>query len=110
MQIFSFHLVETTLATTVKILFCPPKRGQVAGLRHAECMMAMTLGAAILSPARMQFRNLAVFAAWDSQEALDAFLADHKLGRTLSGGWHVRLELLRRGYVSLLMPSALPYL
>jgi len=96
MQIFSFHLVETTLATTVKTLFYPPKKGQLAGLRHVECMMAMTLGAPILSPTRLQLRNLAVFAAWESQEALDAFLADNKLGRTLSGGWHVRLELLRR--------------
>jgi len=44
----------------------------------------------------MQLRNLAVFAAWESNEALDAFLADTKLGRTLSEGWHVRLEFLRR--------------
>ena len=96
MRIFSFHLVETVPATTVKALFHPPTMDQVAGLRHAECMAAMTLGAPILSPARMQLRNLAVFAAWDRHEALDAFLADTKLGRTLADGWHVRLELLRR--------------
>jgi hypothetical protein len=59
-------------------------------------MATMTLGAPILSPTRMQLRNLAVFAAWESNEALDAFLADTKLGRTLSEGWHLRLELLRR--------------
>ena len=96
MQIFSFHLVETTPSTTVRALFRPPTMGQVAGLRHVECMAAMTLGAPILSPARLQLRKLAVFAAWESHEALDAFLRDRKLGRTLSGGWHVRLELLRR--------------
>ena len=96
MRIFSFHLVETTPATTLRVLFRPPTRDQVAGLRHVECMAAMTLGAPILSPARMRLRNLAVFAAWESNEALDAFLVDTKLGRTLSEGWHVRLELLRR--------------
>lgn len=56
----------------------------------------MTLGAPILSPARMQLRNLAVFAAWENNEALDGFLADSGFGRTLSEGWHVRLELIRR--------------
>jgi hypothetical protein len=59
-------------------------------------MAAMTLGAPILSPARLQLRRLAVFAVWESTEALDDFLADTQLGRTLSKGWHVRLQLLRR--------------
>jgi hypothetical protein len=59
-------------------------------------MAAMTLGAPILSPDRMQLRNLAVFASWESEGALDAFLEKTKLGRTLSEGWHVRLKFLRR--------------
>ena len=101
MQIFSFHLAETTAATTMGALFRPPTTSKIAGLRHAECMAAMTLGAPILSPARMQLRNLAVFASWENEEALDAFLRDSRLGRTLATGWHVRLEFLRRwGHVS----------
>lgn len=96
MKIFSYHLVETTAATSAKVFFRPPMRDQVAGLCHAECMAAMTLGAPILSSTRLQLRNLAVFAAWENHEALDAFLAETKLGRTLSEGWHVRLALLRR--------------
>lgn len=96
MQIFSYHLVETSPATTARVFCRPPTTGQVAGLCHAEFMAAMTLGAPIFSPARLQLRNLAVFAAWESNDALDAFLADTKLGRTLSEGWHVRLEFLRR--------------
>lgn len=59
-------------------------------------MAAMTLGAPILSPARMKLRNLAFFAAWENAEALDGFLADNELGRRLAEGWHVRLELIRR--------------
>lgn len=56
----------------------------------------MTLGSSIFSSARMQLRNLAVFASWESESAVDAFLAQTALGRTLAIGWHVRLELLRR--------------
>lgn len=96
MRIFSYHLVKTGPATTVRAMCHPPTKDRVSGLRHAECMAAMTLGAPILSPARMQLRNLAVFAAWENSEALDAFLADTTLGRTLSEGWHLRLELIRR--------------
>lgn len=96
MSIFSYHLVETTPATTAQVFCRPPTKEHVPGLCHAECMAAMTLGAPILSPARLQLKNLAVFAAWESPEALGAFLTDTTLGRTLSTGWHVRLELLRR--------------
>ena len=96
MQIFSFHLVKTTPVTTMRAMVRPPRDHGVAGLLHAECLAAMTLGAPILSPARMQLRNLAVFASWESEEALDAFLTNTKLGNTLLGGWHLRLELIRR--------------
>ena len=96
LDLFSYHLLETTPATTVGAFWRPPARRQVPGLRHAECLAAMTLGAPILSPARMRLRTLAVFAAWESEEALAGFLSDTKLGRSLAGGWHVRLELLRR--------------
>lgn len=69
---------------------------KVPGLQHAECLARMTLGASILSPARMQLRQLTMFAAWESQTAIDEFLATTELGRVLATGWHVRMELLRR--------------
>jgi hypothetical protein len=56
----------------------------------------MGLGSAILSPQRMQLGRLAMFASWDNERALDAFLALDKLGRKLAAGWHVRLEFMRR--------------
>ena len=96
MPIFSFHLVKTTLATTANALLHPPTTDSAAGLRRAECMTVMALGSPILSPARMQLRHLAVFASWESERALDTFLMDTELGRTLATGWHVRLEFLRR--------------
>lgn len=94
--IFSFHLARTTLATTARALLHPPTPDSVPGLRHAECMTVMALGSPILSPARMQLRHLAMFASWESERALDNFLLDTALGRTLALHWHVRLEFLRR--------------
>jgi hypothetical protein len=37
-----------------------------------------------------------MFASWESERALDAFLMETKLGHKLAMGWHVRLEFLRR--------------
>jgi hypothetical protein len=96
MPIFSFHLARTTLATTAAALLRPPAPSRVAGLRRMECMAVMALGSPIVSPARFQARNLAVFASWDDEHAIDRFLAEHALGRTLAAGWHVRMEFLRR--------------
>ncbi len=56
----------------------------------------MTLGAPILSPDRMQLRHLVMFAAWESEYAIDGFLATKGLGRSFADGWHVRMEFLRR--------------
>jgi hypothetical protein len=49
-----------------------------------------------VSPGRIQPRNLAVFASWDDERAIDRFLAEDSLGRALATGWHVRMEFLRR--------------
>jgi len=56
----------------------------------------MKLGFPILSPLRVPLKQLAVFAIWESEEAVDEFLSTHKLGKVLSEGWHVRLEFIRR--------------
>lgn len=93
MRIFSYHLVRTSPLTTLKAFLRSPK---AAGLRHAEILAAMTLGAPIVSPARMQLHNLGVFAYWDDESHLDDFLLRGDLGQTLSRGWHVRLQFLRR--------------
>jgi hypothetical protein len=64
-------------------------------------MTKMTLGAPIVSPARMQLRHLTMFAGWESQVAINEFLANTVLGRALASGWHVRMVFLRRwGHVS----------
>lgn len=101
MAVFTFHFAKTTIGTTVRALCRPPTGQQIPGLTHAECMTKMTLGAPILSPARMQLSDLTMFAAWESHNAIDEFLASTRLGRALAGGWHVRLAFQRRwGYVT----------
>jgi hypothetical protein len=101
MTVFTFHYAKTRIGTTVRALCRPPTGEHVPGLHHAECMTRMTLGAPILSPARMQLRQLTMFAAWDSHAAIDAFLADTRLGRGLATGWHVRMAFQRRwGHIS----------
>jgi hypothetical protein len=59
-------------------------------------MVPMRLGAPITSPGRWQVRRLAMFAAWENETAVDAFLGGSDLGRSLAAGWHVRLRFLRR--------------
>lgn len=96
MTVFTFHFAKASLGTTLRALCFPPTGQQIRGLHHAECMTKMTLGAPIFSPARMQLRQLTMFAAWESETALDEFLAQTPLGRAFATGWHVRLAFLRR--------------
>lgn len=96
MPIFSFHLAKTTVAMAATALLRPPATGRVPGLRRVECMAVMALGSPIVSPARFQVQKLAIFASWDDEHAIERFLADEALGRTLAAGWHVRMEFLRR--------------
>lgn len=96
MTVFSFHFARVNIGTAFKALVDAPTGQQTPGLKHAECMARMTLGAYILSPARFQLRNLTMFAEWESNDAIDEFLGRAKLGRRLAGGWHVRMMFQRR--------------
>jgi quinol monooxygenase YgiN len=44
----------------------------------------------------MQLRQLAVFAEWESESALEAYLASNHFGQSLSKGWYLRLRFQRR--------------
>lgn len=94
MSVHSFHLAEVPRHVGARALLGPAPG--VAGLDHAECLSLMRLGAPTVSPDRLQLNRLAVFAQWRDEDALDAFLDRDPLGRRLAGGWHVRLEFLRR--------------
>lgn len=96
MSIFSYHLVQTSLFSTLKAMLSPPDPEKVKGLVHMECMSVMTLGSPILSPQRFLARKLVVFAQWEDEMALQEFLLNEKLGKQISKGWHVRLMFLRQ--------------
>jgi hypothetical protein len=100
-MLFSYHLLETGPVRGVRLLGQRRASQQPPGLRHAERMVQMQLGAPIVSPRRVQLRHLAMFAVWESPAHLDAYLTHDPSGRRWSAGWHVRLEFLRRwGHVA----------
>jgi hypothetical protein len=96
MKVFTLGLAKTPLALTFSSLYRPPNPITVRGLVHAECLTPMKLGSPILSPARMQLNKVVMFAAWESEGAVDDFLNATKLGRSISEGWHLRMTFLRR--------------
>lgn len=100
MNVFSFHLAECGIATSLRAMALPPSSRTAPGLVHAECLVPMTLGLPVALPSRYRPHQLAVFAAWQSEAAIEEFLHSCRLGRALAAGWHVRMEFVRRwGYV-----------
>lgn len=93
MKVFTLGLATTPVPLTLSSLH---GRQPARGLIHAECLTPMTLGAPIISPGRLQLRKLVMFAAWESEDAIDEFLGTTKLGHAIAAGWHVRMEFLRR--------------
>ena len=101
MNVFSFHLAECGIAETLWALARPPRSKSTPGLVHAECMVPMTLGHPMALPSRYRPHQIAVFAAWQSESAIDDFMRSSGLGCALAIGWHVRMEFVRRwGHIS----------
>ncbi len=96
MSVFTYHLVRTSFLTAFKAFLFPPKPKNNPGLVDLECMTAMTLGSPIFSPKRMLFRQVAVFAQWENEEAIERFLSHDSFGKVLAKGWHVRLAFMRQ--------------
>jgi len=59
------------------------------GLRYAALTAASPLSATRLP--RPDPGRIGLIAAWDDDDAIDRFLADHPLAQALRGGWHARL-------------------
>ncbi|RYG37687.1 hypothetical protein EON81_05880 [bacterium] len=96
MRVFTAGLAKTSVPLTLSSLYRPPTRSSFPGLVHAECLTPMELGTATLSPKRTQFRKVVMFAAWESEDAVDHFLKKSRLGQAIEEGWHVRMSFLRR--------------
>jgi len=96
MSVFTYHLVKTSYFVALRAILFPLKPKNISGLIHSECMTAMTLGSALLSPSRILARQIALFAQWENEEAIDDFLLNNSLGEKLAKGWHTRLTFLRQ--------------
>lgn len=96
MSVFSYHLAKTTYINGLRTIYFLPKADNVRGLIHAEYMSVMTLGSPIMSLSRMLFNQVAVFAQWEKEADIDAFLENDKVGKMLANGWHTRLSFLRQ--------------
>lgn len=96
MSVFSYHLVKTSYTSALKAILSPPKPKNTPGLIHAECMQCMTLGAAVFSLSRVLVRQIAVFAQWENETAIDHFLEKNGFGKILATGWHTRLTFMRQ--------------
>lgn len=96
MPIYTYSYAQVPVAQTLRALYHPPNPERTPGLIYAECLTRMTLAAPIFSPARMQLRRLTMFAAWESDDAIDDFLANDRLGQRFAEGWLLRMAFLRR--------------
>ncbi len=96
MSVYTYSLAHTGMGRTLSVLYLSKNGRRAGGLIHAEYMWRMQLGAPIFSPARMQLNHLTMFAEWESEAAIDDFLANTPLGQSFAAGWHVRMRFLRR--------------
>lgn len=96
MSVFTVHLLRTNIFTSIRNVSSQLKSSSIPGLVHAETMFSMTLGAHILSPKRILFRQLVVFAQWEDEYSINNFLNTDKFGKKLNNGWHIRLLFVRQ--------------
>lgn len=96
MKLFSFHLASLGWGKTLEFLLRPPRPGLAQGLCHMEIVVPMTLGRGVTQPSRYHPRQVAAFAAWEDEAALEEFLSRDRCGMALAQGWHVRMEFVRK--------------
>ena len=63
------------------------------GLRHADIALSTPLRAGRIPT--LQPGRIVLYGWWDDDAALDRFLAEHPVARTMADGWRARLELVR---------------
>lgn len=88
-MIASFHQADVGKLAGLQLLRRAAPSDPAPGLRYGVLAAASPLGANRLP--RPDPGRVALIAAWDDDDAIDRFLADHPLAQTLRGGWHTRL-------------------
>lgn len=91
-MLLSAHICDLDLRTASGVLRRPPRPSEVPGLQYAETVITAPLGGNLLPAPRL--RPVAMIAAWESDEAFEAFSARHPVARRLATGWQVRLQPL----------------
>jgi hypothetical protein len=101
MDIFSFHLAHGGIAATLSTARASTEFDNCERLVARRVSGADDVGASHRVADPLPSRQLAMFARWQSETAIDEFLTESKLGMVLAAGWHVRMEFLRRwGHVA----------
>lgn len=91
-MLLSVHVCDVGLRKAPGLLRSTPKLAEAPGLRYAQTTFTAPLGGGLLpKPTPGQVLML---AAWDNDDALERFCAEHPIGRRLAGGWQVRLRPL----------------
>jgi heme-degrading monooxygenase HmoA len=88
-MIASFHLAEVGKVAGLRLLSRPRPSDPAPGLRYGVLAVTSPLSESRLP--RPDPGSVALIAAWDDDDAIDNFLAEHPLAQALSGGWHTRL-------------------
>lgn len=91
-MVVTVQLAEVGARSAPGILRRKPRTGDVDGLLYAEPVAAAPLSGDLLPKPRPG--RVGLIAAWEDDDAFDAFLAGHPLARRLSSGWQVRLQPL----------------
>jgi heme-degrading monooxygenase HmoA len=91
-MLLSAHICDLDLRTASRVLRSPPRPSEVPGLRYSETVITAPLSGRLLPSPRL--KPVAMIAAWESDEAFEAFSAGHPVGRSLAPGWQVRLQPL----------------
>jgi hypothetical protein len=91
--IASVHVADVGFGAALKVLRKAPSPASVSGLREANVALTGVLHKGVVP--KPTLGRVALVAFWDGDDALDRFLVDHPLAKTLAGGWRVRLDPLR---------------
>lgn len=92
-MIASVHIADLGVGSALATLRKEPDPGSVPGLRYASLALAAPLSKSTLPSPRIGRVGLVAF--WDDERAIDAFVADHPLGKRFLDGWEIRLVPLR---------------
>jgi len=92
-MIVSVHLADVGRLRAQQTILRPLDAASAPGMTYAETVFAADLGRRLPAP---HPGRIGLIAAWEEDAALDRFLAEHPFAERLAGGWHVRLEPLRR--------------